>query len=214
MESTERTRVRRLPERGEYDEEAIHAILDEALVCHVGFVADGGQPVVIPTIHARSGTTLYLHGSPASRMLRTIKQGAEVCVTVTLLDGLVLARSVFHHSMNYRSAMIYGRPREVTDPDEKMHALERVTEQVARGRWEDARHPNEKEFKGTSVVALEIAEASAKVRTGPPVDDDEDYAMGIWAGVVPVATGFGPPVDDPKLTDGIDPPGYVTGYER
>lgn len=206
--------MRRLPERGEYDQDAIHAILDEALFCHVGFVIDNGQPVVIPTIHARSGSTLYLHGSPASRMLRTIKHGAEVCVTVTLLDGLVLARSVFHHSMNYRSAMIFGRPREVTDPDEKMHALERVTEHVADGRWADARHPNEVEFKGTSVVALEIAEASAKVRTGPPGDDDEDYALPIWAGVVPVVTAFGPPIDDPQLTQGIEAPGYVIDYER
>jgi nitroimidazol reductase NimA-like FMN-containing flavoprotein (pyridoxamine 5'-phosphate oxidase superfamily) len=206
--------VRRLPERGEYDEDAINAILDEALFCHIGFVVDGDQPVVIPTIHARSGRTLYLHGSPASRMLRTIKHGAEVCVTVTMLDGLVVARSVFHHSMNYRSVMIYGRPREVTDSGEKMHALEQITEHVVHGRWADARHPNEIELKGTSVIALEIDEASAKVRSGPPIDDDEDHAMTIWAGVVPVVTSFGPPVDDPLLADGIEPPGYATDYER
>jgi nitroimidazol reductase NimA-like FMN-containing flavoprotein (pyridoxamine 5'-phosphate oxidase superfamily) len=214
MEPTERTGVRRLPERGEYDIATINAVLDEALFCHIGFVADDGYPVVIPTIHARSGATLYLHGSPASRMLRTLREGADVCITVTLVDGLVLARSVFHHSMNYRSVVVFGRPREVTDPDEKMHALEVITEHVAHGRWADARHPNETEFKGTTVLALEIDEASAKTRSGPPGDDDEDYALPIWAGVVPVTTTFGPRIDDPALTDGIDPPDYVTDYRR
>ena len=214
VKTTGRSQVRRLPERGQYDQESIQGILDEAFVCHVGFVTHDGQPVVIPTIHARSGSTLYLHGSPASRMLRTVKGGADVCVTVTLLDGLVLARSAFHHSMNYRSVMVFGRPREVTDRDEKMNALERITEHVARGRWADARHPNEIELKGTSVVAVEIDEASAKVRTGPPVDDDEDYAMPIWAGVVPVTTAFGTPVDDPLLRYGIDPPDYASEYRR
>ena len=209
-----RTEVRRLPERGVYDAEAINTILDEALICHVGFVADEGYPVVIPTIHARSGATLYLHGSPASRMLRTVKQGADVCVTVTLVDGLVLARSVFHHSMNYRSVVIFGQAREVTDAAEKLRALEVITEHVAHGRWADARHPNDKEFAGTSVVALEIDESSAKARTGPPGDDDEDYDLPIWAGVVPVATTFGAPIPDPHLPDAIDPPGYVTDYRR
>ena len=214
MEPTERTGVRRLPERGEYDIATINAVLDEALICHIGFVAEDGYPVVIPTIHARLGATLYLHGSPASRMLRTVKTGADVCVTVTLVDGLVLARSVFHHSMNYRSVVVFGRPHEVTDPDEKMRALEVITEQVAHGRWADARHPNETEFKGTTVLALEIEEASAKLRTGPPGDDEEDYELPIWAGVIPVTTTFGPSVDDPALADGIDQPGYVTDYRR
>ena len=209
-----RTEVRRLPERGVYDDAAINSILDEALICHVGFVADDGYPVVIPTIHARSGATLYLHGSPASRMLRTVKQGADVCVTVTLVDGLVLARSVFHHSMNYRSVVIFGKPREVTDAAEKMRALEVITEHVAHGRWADARHPNDQEFHGTTVLALEIDETSAKARTGPPGDDEEDYELPIWAGEVPVTTTFGEPLPDPQLNDGILPPDYVTDYRR
>lgn len=214
MTNRKRTEVRRLPERGDYDRALINTILDEALICHVGFVSEQGYPVVIPTIHARLESTLYLHGSPASRMLRAVKEGADVCVTVTLVDGLVLARSAFHHSMNYRSVVIFGNSREVTDPDEKMRALEVITDHVAHGRWADARHPNELEFKGTTVLALEIDEASAKTRSGPPGDDDEDYALPIWAGVVPVATSFGPRIDDPALTDGIDPPDYVTDYRR
>jgi nitroimidazol reductase NimA-like FMN-containing flavoprotein (pyridoxamine 5'-phosphate oxidase superfamily) len=209
-----RTEVRRLPERGVYDTNAINDILDEALICHVGFVSEHGYPVVIPTIHARSGATLYLHGSPASRMLRTVKHGADVCVTVTLVDGLVLARSVFHHSMNYRSVVIFGKPREVTDADEKMRALEVITEHVVHGRWVDARPPNDAEFNGTTVLALAIDETSAKTRTGPPGDDEEDYELPFWAGVVPVTTTFGAAIPDPRLTDGIDPPGYVTDYRR
>ncbi|MBT8165238.1 MAG: pyridoxamine 5'-phosphate oxidase family protein [Acidimicrobiia bacterium] len=214
MTDRKRTEVRRLPERGDYDPDLINSILDEALICHVGFVTEQGYPVVIPTIHARSGSTLYLHGSPASRMLRAVKQGADVCVTVTLVDGLVLARAVFHHSMNYRSVVIFGNPREVTDPDEKMRALEVITDHVAHGRWADARHPNDVEFKGTTVLAIEVDEASAKTRSGPPGDDDEDYELPIWAGVVPVATTFGSRIDDPALAGGIDPPGYVTDYHR
>ena len=214
MTNRKRTEVRRLPERGDYDPDLINTILDEALICHVGFVSEQGYPVVIPTIHARWESTLYLHGSPASRMLRALKDGADVCVTITLVDGLVLARSVFHHSMNYRSVVVFGNPREVTDPDEKMRALEVITDHVAHGRWADARHPNELEFRGTTVLALEIDEASAKTRSGPPGDDDEDYALPIWAGVVPVTTTFGPRIDDPVLTGGIDPPDYVTDYRR
>jgi len=214
MEPSKRSEVRRLPERGHYDPQTINSILDEALICHVGFVADDGYPVVIPTIHARSGSTLYLHGSPASRMLRSVKNGAEVCVTVTIVDGLVLARSVFHHSMNYRSVVVFGRPREVDDPDEKMRALEAVTEHVAHGRWADARQPNDLEFNGTTVLAIDMDETSAKIRTGPPGDDDEDYALPIWAGVVPVATTFGRAIEDPALRDGIDAPDYVTDYRR
>jgi nitroimidazol reductase NimA-like FMN-containing flavoprotein (pyridoxamine 5'-phosphate oxidase superfamily) len=214
VETSKRSGVRRLPERGAYDAGTINAILDEALICHVGFVTDEGYPVVIPTIHARSGATLYLHGSPASRMLRAVKGGADVCVTVTLVDGLVLARSVFHHSMNYRSVVVFGRPREVTEPDEKLRALEAITEHVARGRWADARHPNDVEFKGTTVLAVEIDEASAKARRGPPGDDDEDYDLPVWAGVVPVQTTFGTPEDDPLLRPGIEPPTYLTDYRR
>lgn len=210
----DRSRVQRLPERGSYDPDTINSILDEALICHVGFVAEDGYPVVIPTIHARSGNTLYLHGSPASRMLRSLKNGAEVCVTVTIVDGLVLARSVFHHSMNYRSVVVFGRPREVTDPEEKLRALEAVTEHVARGRWADARHPNDTEFKGTTVLAIDIEETSAKIRTGPPGDDAEDMELPIWAGVVPVATVFGDAVDDPALGPDIARPPYVTEYRR
>ncbi len=214
MTNSKRTEVRRLPERGDYDRDLINSILDEALICHVGFVSEQGYPVVIPTIHARSESTLYLHGSPASRMLRAVKEGADVCVTVTLIDSLVLARSVFHHSMNYRSVVVFGNPREVTDPNEKLRALEVITDHVVPGRWADARHPNDLESKGTTVLAIEIDEASAKTRSGPPGDDDEDYALPIWAGVVPVTTTFGPLIDDPLLTDGIDPPDYVTDYRR
>lgn len=214
MAERPRTEVRRKPERGAYDPATINAILDEALICHVGFISENGYPVVIPTIHARSEATLYLHGSPASRMLRAIKEGGDVCVTVTLVDGLVLARSVFNHSMNYRSVVIFGHPREVTDPDEKMRALEAVTEHVAPGRWVDARHPNEQEFKGTTVVAMAVDEASAKLRSGPPGDEAEDYELPIWAGVIPVQQTFGAPEADPLLTDGIDAPDYVTDYRR
>ncbi|NNL68710.1 MAG: pyridoxamine 5'-phosphate oxidase family protein [Acidimicrobiia bacterium] len=211
---TDRSEIKRKPDRGAYDPATINAILDEALICHVGFVAADGYPVVIPTIHARSGATLYLHGSPASRMLRAIKNGSDVCVTVTIIDGLVLARSVFNHSMNYRSVVLFGQPREVTVPDEKMRALETVTEHVAEGRWNDARQPSDVEFKGTTVLAMAIDEASAKIRSGPPGDDADDYALPIWAGVIPVRTTFGEAQADPKLTDGIPTPGYLSGYTR
>ncbi|HEV7919302.1 MAG TPA: pyridoxamine 5'-phosphate oxidase family protein, partial [Thermoanaerobaculia bacterium] len=177
---TERTTVRRLPKRGLYDRQTIHAIIDEALICHVGFVVEGA-PVVIPTIHTRVGDTLYFHGSAASRMLRSLRGGVEACVTVTLLDGLVLARSAFHHSMNYRSAVVFGTAREVTDAAEKLQVLHALVEHVAAGRSADARPPNDKELRQTLVLALPIEEASAKVRTGGPVDDDEDYALPIWA---------------------------------
>lgn len=206
--------MRRKAERGAYDDATVNAILDEALFCHVGYVHSDGYPVVIPTIHARVDDTLYLHGSPASRMLRTLKDGVEVCVTVTLLDGLVLARSVFNSSMNYRSVIVFGRARAVEDRDEKMTAFEAITEHIARGRWTDARHPNEAEFKGTAVVAVPIGEASAKVRTGTVGDEEEDYSLGVWAGVIPVAVAFGEPEDDPRLADGIDAPGYASDYSR
>src|SRR5256714_1696829 len=185
---TPRTAVRRHPERGVYDRAAIDAILDESLICHVGFEVDG-QPYVIPTIHARMGDDLYLHGSPASRMLRTIGEGIDVCVTVTLLDGLVLARSVYHHSLNYRSVLVLGRAREVTDPAEKLRAMEAVVEHVVPGRWADARRPTEKEIAGTSILALPLDEASAKMRNGPPKDNAADMELPGWAGVVPLRLG-------------------------
>jgi len=210
---TERTQVRRLPNRGAYDAETIFRILDEGFLCHVGFVADG-QPFVIPTGYARSGETLYIHGSAASRMLRTLAGGVQVCVTVTLLDGLVLARSAFHHSMNYRSVVILGRAVQVEEREEKMKALKSFTEQVVRERWNDVRLPTDAELKATTVLALPLSEASAKIRTGPPKDDEEDYQLPIWAGVVPLAIVAGAPVPDPRLNPGLEPPPYAKKYSR
>ena len=174
---SERTEVRRLAERGVYDADTINAIVDEALICHVGFVDDDGSPVVIPTIHARARDVLYLHGSAASKMLRSVKRGGQVCITITLIDGIVLARSLFHHSMNYRSVVIFGAAREVTDLEEKQLAFRAVTDHIVVGRWDDARQPTDKENRATTIVAIPLDEASAKVRSGPPCDDDEDYAL-------------------------------------
>ena len=208
-----RTAVRRHPERGAYDRETIDAILDEALVCHVGFVHDG-QPYVIPTIHARLGDVLFVHGSPASRMLRTLRDGVDVCVTVTLLDGVVLARSVYHHSLNYRSVVVLGRAREVTDPDEKLRAMEAVVEHVVRGRWADARQPSDGEIKGTTILALPLDEASAKLRSGPPKDNASDLDLGVWAGVVPLQLQASAPVTDEAVPDGTPVPEYAAAYAR
>jgi nitroimidazol reductase NimA-like FMN-containing flavoprotein (pyridoxamine 5'-phosphate oxidase superfamily) len=208
---TERTTVKRLANRGAYDRETINAILDEALLCHAGFVVDGA-PVVIPTIHWRDGDTLYIHGSVASRMLRTLKSGVEACVTVTLIDGLVLARSAFHHSMNYRSVVIFGVAREVTDRAEKLRALDALVEHVIPGRSTEVRAPNESELRVTTVLALPIAEASAKIRTGGPVDDEADYSLPVWAGVVPLKLTPGEPVADRDVTAEV--PGYVRAYSR
>ena len=180
----DRIRVKRLPDRGRYDRGTIDAILDEGLVCHVGFVVDG-QPLVMPTLYARNGDTVYLHGSSASRTLRELSAGVPVCVTVTLLDGLVLARSVFHHSMNYRSVMLFGTATPIPD-DEKRDALRTLTEQLAPGRWDEARQPTATELKATSILALPIDETSAKIRVGPPKDEPEDEDLPVWAGVVPV----------------------------
>jgi len=207
---SDRTRVRRLAERGRYETETIHAILDEALICHVGFVVDG-QPVVIPTIHWREGDTLYFHGSAASRMLRSLRDGVDACVTVTLLDGLVLARSAFHHSMNYRSVVVFGKAREVRE-DEKVRVLDSLVEHVVRGRSKEVRAPNLKELRQTLVLALPIDEASAKIRTGGPVDDEEDYALPVWAGVLPLTLTPGEPVADRGVTGEV--PGYVREYTR
>ncbi len=210
---TERTRLKRLPKRGHFERETINAILDEALICHVGFNIST-QPYVIPTGFARVGDDLYIHGSAASRMLRNLAEGIEVCVTVTLLDGLVLARSAFHHSMNYRSVVILGRAELVTDADEKYAALRALTEHFVPGRWEHVRWPNELELKATSVLKLPITEASAKISTGPPIDDDEDYAMDVWAGVLPISLEPAEPIPDGRLTEGIDVPEHVLSYKR
>ncbi|HEY0158922.1 MAG TPA: pyridoxamine 5'-phosphate oxidase family protein [Thermoanaerobaculia bacterium] len=211
IEMTDRTRVRRLPDRGRYDAATIYPILDEALICHVGFIVDGA-PVVIPTIHWRDGDTLYFHGSAASRMLRSLKNGVDACVTVTLLDGLVLARSAFHHSMNYRSVVVFGKAREVSDRDEKIRALDALVEHVMRGRAAEIRGANEKELRQTLVLALPLEEASAKIRTGPPLDDDEDYALPVWAGVLPLTLTPGEPVPDTGVTAEV--PAYVREYRR
>jgi len=207
---TERTQLKRLPKRASYDQAQIHAILDEGFFCHVGFVV-GGQPYVIPTGYARSGEQLYIHGSAASRMLRTLAQGVDVCVTVTLLDGLVLARSAFHHSMNYRSVVVLGKAQLVTDPEEKWVALRCFTNHVVAGRWEQVRQPAEQEMKATTVLVLPLKEVSAKVREGPPLDDEEDYALPVWAGVVPVTPQLGEPVPDARLVSGVAAPLIARG---
>jgi uncharacterized protein len=199
---SERATVRRLPKRAVYDRTQIDAILDDGLICHVGFVAEG-QPFVIPTGYVRVGDRIYFHGSAASRMLRTLTEGVDVCLTVTLLDGLVLARSAFHHSMNYRSVVVLGQARPVTDPVEKWEALRSFTNHVARDRWEEVRPPNEQELKATSVLALPLDEASAKVRQGPPLDDEEDYGLRVWAGVAPVRARIGSLEPDDRLAAGV-----------
>lgn len=201
---TERTQVRRLPKRGVYDRSRIHAILDEGFLCHVGFLVDG-QPYVIPTGYVRAGDQIYLHGSAASRMLRSLDQGIDVCLTVTLVDGFVLARSAFHHSMNYRSVVVLGKARLVGTPEEKWEALRRFTNHIVPGRWDEVRQPTAQELKATSVLALALDEASAKVRTGPPVDDEEDYALSVWAGVVPLHLEPDTPVADERLAQGVAP---------
>ncbi len=205
--------MKRLPARGRYDRETIDAILDEGFICHVGFAVDG-QPYVIPTGYARVGDLFYIHGSSASRMLKNIATGIDVCVTVTLIDGLVLARSAFHHSMNYRSVVILGNAELVEDPDEKDKVLEALTEHFVPGRWADVRWPTELELKATTVLKLTIEEASAKIRTGDPKDDEEDYAMDVWAGVLPLALAVGTPVPDARLDPSISAPNHVTHYKR
>jgi uncharacterized protein len=210
---TERTQVKRLPKRGKYERETVFAILDAGFVCHVGFSVDG-QPYVIPTNYGRSGDTVYLHGSAASRMLRTLSEGVPVSVTVTHVDGLVLARSAFHHSVNYRSVVILGAARLVTDPAEKMEALRVFTEHVMKGRWDDVRQPTEQELKATTVLALPLEEVSAKVRTGGPIDDEEDYALPVWAGVLPLETVAKEPLADPQRRNNPAVPEYLKKYSR
>ena len=208
-----RVTVRRHPERGVYERAAIDAILDESLFCHVGFVVDG-RPFVIPTIHARVGDVLYLHGAPASRMLRRIEGGVDVCVTATLVDGIVLARAVYNHSFNYRSAVVLGRARLIGAGKEKLAALEAIVEHVVAGRSRDARRPNAKEVAGTKVLAVPIDEASAKVRAGAPKDFDGDVELPIWAGVIPLSTVAGDPLTEERVPDGVVVPTYVSNYTR
>ncbi len=211
---SDRVRVRRKRERGSYDRAVIDAILDEALVAHLGIVERDGQPIVVPTLHARRGDVVYMHGSAASRTLRALADGAPACLTVSLIDGLVLARSAMHHSANYRSAMLLGRARLLRDRDEKLAAFEAIVEHIVPGRWRDVRPPTDAEMKATSVLALDIDEASAKVRTGPPLDDEDDYASTAWAGVVPLASHALEPQQDPRLAAGIAAPPYATDYRR
>jgi uncharacterized protein len=210
---TARTRVVREAHRGVYEREAAYKILDEGFICHVGFVIDG-QPFVIPTGYGRAGDNLYIHGSAASRMLRNLNKGVPVCLTVTLLDGLVLARSIFNHSMNYRSVVVLGTAVAVLDEKEKLEALTLLSEHILPGRWAESRQPNEKELKQTLVLRLPIEEFSAKVRQGPPIDDEEDYAFPTWAGVIPLKVVKGPPINDPRLDLVTPVPIYAREYSR
>jgi nitroimidazol reductase NimA-like FMN-containing flavoprotein (pyridoxamine 5'-phosphate oxidase superfamily) len=209
---TARTTLRRLPKRGSFEREAVYRILDEGFVCHVGFVA-GGQPFVIPTAYGRKGDVLYIHGARASRMQKALAAGADACVTVTLVDGLVLARSAFHHSINYRSVVVFGRARVVESEEEKSAALEAFTEHIMPGRWADVRWPTAQELAATTVLAIPLSEASAKVRTGPPVDDEEDYALPVWAGVLPLGVERGAPEPDPRLPPETPLPAYIEQFD-
>jgi nitroimidazol reductase NimA-like FMN-containing flavoprotein (pyridoxamine 5'-phosphate oxidase superfamily) len=210
---TERTRVVRESHRGAYDRETIYKILDEGFVCHVGFAVDG-QPFVIPTLFARIGDAIYFHGSAASRMLRNVSEEIPVCVTVTLTDGFVLARSVFNHSMNYRSVVALGKAVLVSAPEEKLEALHAFTEKIIPGRWKDARQPNEKELKATSILRLPLTEVSAKIRSGPVEDDAPDYTLPVWAGVIPLRLTPGAPIRDERCDASIPTPAYAAQYKR
>ncbi len=210
---TENTKLGRIPARGSFDKETIYSILDEAFICHVGFTVDG-KTFVIPTSYGRLGDKLFIHGSSISRMMKNLSEGIDICVTVTLVDGIVLARSVFHHSMNYRSVVIFGKAKLVESNEEKMNALEAFTEHIVKGRWDDSRIPNEKELNVTTVLSLEIDEASAKIRTGDPIDDAKDYELDYWAGVVPLKLKPGEPIDDAKLGEGIEKPDYLFNQKR
>lgn len=210
---SQRTRIHRLPARGHYDRQAVYRILDEALICHVGFVQEG-QPYVIPINFARLGDAVVLHGAKASRLLKHIAAGHPVCVEAAIVDGLVLARSVFHHSVNYRSVVLFGKGRLVEDDQEKLAALEAVTEHLIPGRWREARLPNRKELDATSVVSIPIEDASAKVRLGPPIDDERDYALPVWAGILPLQESASAPVRDERQTEEIRLPAYLAAYSR
>ena len=213
LPQTPRTTLKRLPTRGSHERETINQILDEGFICHVGFAIDS-QPFVIPTGYARRDDKLIIHGSQASRMLRALKTGIDVCVTVTLIDGLVLARSAFHHSMNYRSVVIFGRATLIEDREEKLAALFGLSEHMIPGRWPEVREPSESELQQTTVLSLPIDEASSKIRTGPPLDDEEDYAMNVWAGVLPIQLTTGEPIADPRLPPNIEVPEYLGSYRR
>jgi nitroimidazol reductase NimA-like FMN-containing flavoprotein (pyridoxamine 5'-phosphate oxidase superfamily) len=210
---SKRTTVQRAPQRAEYDRTVIYQILDEAFICHVGFVVDG-EPVVIPMSYARMGDRLVIHGSQASRMMRSLEAGVSVCATVLILDGLVLARSAFDHSMNYRSVVVFGRAYPLNDASEKHEALRRFSEHICPGRWAEVRQPNDNELKATKVLALAVDEASAKIRSGPPVDQKEDYASPVWAGELPLRLVAGAPVADPQMPSPIPAPPYVLNYRR
>ncbi len=205
--------VRRLPKRGHYDRDVIYPIVDEALICHVGFCVEG-QPFVMPTIHTRIGDTIYLHGAVANRMLNHINAGNSVCINITHVDGIVFARSVFHHSMNYRSAVLFGKGRVVETYEERWKVFEALTEHIAKGRWNEARHPNETEDRTTKIVAVEIESASAKIRTGPVGDEEEDYVLPVWAGVLPLSVKAGEPEADARLSKEIAIPDYIKKYSR
>lgn len=210
---TERTTLKRLPKRGSYDRAVVYPILDEGFICHVGFVVEG-KPVVIPTGYARVDDRLFIHGSQASRMLRALGKGIDVCLTVTLVDGLVLARSAFHHSINYRSVVVFGQATVVSGREDKLAALFALSEHFIPGRWDEVRGPSEPELMATTVLTLRLEEVSAKVRTGPPIDDEEDYGLPVWAGVIPFELSVGSPIADPRLPQNIERPRYVTAYRR
>ena len=210
---TDKTRVKRAPKRGIYDFDTIATILDEGLVCHIGFIANN-QPFVIPTAYGRLDKTLYIHGAGASRMIQALDTGIDLCLSVTLLDGLVLARSAYHHSMNYRSVVLFGQAEAVHESDEKMAALKAFTEHVMKGRWDEVRSPNETELNNTVVLSLPITEASAKIRTGPPIDDPADYELPIWAGVLPLTQQPGTPITGPKMSVAAAVPQAVSAYSR
>jgi uncharacterized protein len=213
IEQTDRTKLKRIPKRGSFDRETVYKILDEAFICHIGFTVEE-QTFVIPTAYGRHGDTLYIHGSTASRMMREMSKGIDVCVTVTLVDGLVLARSAFHHSMNYRSVVIFGKAEIITDEAEKNDALFAFTEHLIKGRWDEVRQPNSKELKATTVLRLPINEASAKIRTGDPIDDEEDMNLDVWAGVIPLQVVVGKPISDNLLLKHIATPVYANNYKR
>ena len=213
LQTTQRSKLKRIPTRGSQERELIYSILDEALIAHVGFI-NNEQPFVIPMAYGRKSDRLYLHGSPVSRLLKTLQKGVDVCLTVTILDGLVIARSLFHHSMNYRSVVLFGKAKSVEDESDKMSALKALTDQMIRGRWHEARIPNTKELKATNVLSFEIEEGSAKVRTGAPSDDMEDYSLPYWAGELPLKLTPGNPILDPKLSVGIAIPENIANYQR
>ncbi len=212
MNLTKRTELRRVPDRGSRDWQTIYQILDAGFLAHVGFIVDG-QPFVIPTLYGRDGDRLYLHGSAASRMLRELETGIQVCVTVTLVDGLVLARSAFDHSMNYRSVVAFGNARKIADSEQKIRCLRVISEHLIAGRWKEVREPSDKELKATTVLEFSIEEASSKVRSGPPVDSESDYDLPVWAGVLPLQTKPAPPIPDDRLVKGVTVPDYVRRYD-